>query len=121
MRGFWHTLDAVIAALIITSFFAVAAHTVVVTPGPENLNERAYDLLQGLDEQGILRDYVVNLDTAGLDSEVMLFAYNHSVEICDYSGACTGTAPEAKNVWVGSYLIAGKDSYNPHLVRLYIW
>ena len=119
MRGFWHTLDAVIACMLMMGFI-VAIGRVGMVP-PEDLGTKAYVVLKGLDDQGILRNYTVNLDTDGLDTEVGIYSYNHSVRICDHSGSCTGTIPEALNVYTGDYIIAGKDTYQPHTVRLYIW
>lgn len=121
MRGFWHIVDAVLAAVIIIGFLTSVSRTFVITPEPESLNERVYDILQGLDDQGVLKGYAASMDASGLNSEIMFYSKNHTIEICDSAGTCTGTRPEASNVWAGSYITAGNNSYQPRLVRLYLW
>ncbi len=121
MRGFWHLVDAVMASIIILGFVGLMSQSAILVPEIEDLNFAAFQELKELDEQGILRDYTVAMDPVGLNSEVTLYVYNHSIQICDYSGTCAGERPEDKNVWVGTYLVSGKDYYSPHTVKLYIW
>ena len=121
MRGFWHIVDAVLASLIIIGFLMIASQTVVTQTEPERLNEVAYELLQGLDDQGVLKSCVAQLDATTLNAQVAFFSRNHSIEICGYSGDCTGTRPGENNVWVGNYITAGYGDYQPSIVRLYLW
>ena len=122
MKGFWHIVDAVLASLIITGFLIVASQSFAVTTGAsEDLSERAYGLLQGLDDQGILKTYVANNDASGLNARLAFYTRNHSIQICGYSGVCSGTIPDETDVWVGNYITAGKDNYQPSVIRLYLW
>jgi len=121
MRGFWHLVDAVLASIILLGFVVVMGQNIAVMPQEEPLNYLAFEELMELDEQGILRDHAIAMDYAGLNSHVTLYVYNHSIEICDSSDNCVGERPEDKNVWVGTYVISGKDAYDPHTVKLYVW
>ena len=56
-----------------------------------------------------------------LDSQVDIAGYNHTVNICDQSGVCVGLEPDASDVWVGSYFIAGQSVYQPLEVKLFLW
>ena len=121
MKGFWHLVDAVLASVILLGAVLVMGQTAVIVPEPGNTNIIAFEKLRELDEQGIMRAYVMDGDYTGLDSHVTLYTFNHSVQICDYSGNCVGERPINKNVWVGTYIVSGKDYYNPRTVKLYIW
>ncbi len=121
MRGFWHLVDAVMASIIMMGFVGLMSQTIIFTPETEGLNFAAFQELKELDEQGVLRDYAVAMDPIGLDSKVTLYAYSHTIQICDYSGTCVGERPEDENVWVGTYMVSGKDYYSPHTIKLYIW
>lgn len=119
MRGFWHTVDAVIACILMMGFILTIGSQAVVPP--EDLGEKAYSVLKGLDDQGVLRGYAAAMDADGLDSRVGIYSHNHSVRICDNAGSCTGTIPTAINVHSGNYLVAGNQSYQPRTVKLFIW
>ena len=118
-KGFIYTLEAVIAGIIVISLLAVFSYEPRIQD--EGLYLKAYELLEGLDNQGLLRNYTVNEDYTGLDSEVRFFSANHSVQICDRSGSCVGSVPAGINVFSGTYIIAGDDSYDPQYVKLYLW
>ena len=120
MRGFIYTLEAVIAGIVIISFLAFLAYeppTVI----DEGLNLKSYEILEGLDNQGLLRSYVVDENVSGLNSQITFFSANHTVQICNVNGACNGTIPNGSNVFTGTYIIAGDNDYNPHYVKLYLW
>ncbi len=119
MRGFWYMLEAIIAGIIIIGFLAVISQT-FINPQQSDLSARAYDALKGLDQQGVLRPYAAAGDWGGLNSEVRIYDSNHSIMLCTHS-QCVGQRPEANNVWVGNYMIAGDQTYNPVQVRLYMW
>lgn len=119
MRGFWHIIEAVIAGLMIMLFLVTLVKQAPSEEGPD-LTRRAFELLRGLDDQEALRGLVESEDANGLAAAVQYAAANRSVEICDHSGACVGTQPSAAERWTGTYLVAGKDSYEPKEVRLYL-
>ncbi|MBL7206115.1 MAG: hypothetical protein ISS36_00780 [Candidatus Aenigmarchaeota archaeon] len=115
MRGFWYTLEAVLAGILLIGFL-LAVNTFYLSP--RTSEPQPYLILKGLDEQGILRAYAVADDYSGLNSQIDT-AYNHSVEIC--STGCVGEKSEADNVFVGRYFVSGENSYDPKEVRLYLW
>jgi len=121
MKGYWHLVDAIMASLILVGFMVVVARPVIFVPGPENMNDIAYGLLEGLDDQGYLRPYAASHDYSGLNSRVAFYSHNHSVQICDYGGSCYGSSPPESNVWVATYLVAGDSVYQPMTVRLFLW
>ncbi len=119
MRGFWYMLEAVIAGIIIIGFVAVVSQS-YINASNEDFTLQAYQSLKGMDEQGILRPYAAAGDWGYLNSQVKIYSMNHTVEICSTSG-CAGQKPDGPNVWVGSYIISGDQSYQPLQVKLYLW
>ncbi len=120
MRGFWYMIEAVLAGLIIIGFLLSLANGYISTP-VEDPGLKSYSVLHELDQQDVLRGHAEDWNYSGLNSQISLFGYNHSIQICDQSGNCAGTRPVAGNVWAGNYIIAGNDIYQPRLVRLYLW
>ena len=121
MKGYWHLVDAVLVSLILVGFMAVIANPSISVPEPENMNEVAYELLKGLDDQGYLRPYSAAHDYSGLDSRIRFYSHNHSVQICDFGGSCYGSRPSERNVWVATRVLSGDSVYQPMVVRLYLW
>lgn len=126
MRGFWYTLEAIFAGIVLIGFLIGIGALYFSPKFPE---PQPYIILKGLDEQGILRSYVVSGDYEGLNNQINT-TYNHSIEICEAS--CIGQKPDeldladakqsfVENVYVGRYFISGESSYNPKEVRLYLW
>ncbi|UCD07908.1 MAG: hypothetical protein JSW41_03005 [Candidatus Aenigmatarchaeota archaeon] len=121
MRGFWYMIEAILAGIIMISFLLVLAVGYGKVPG-EYVSLKGYEILHDLDQQGVLRSYVIDGNYSGLGSQIKLFEYNHSVQICDQAGNCSGSMPDAANVWIGNYyIIAGEDQYQPYLIKLYMW
>lgn len=121
-KGFWHLVEAIISASIVILFLtAIVSRQALVPPGPNVLIQQGFEELRDLDKKGVLREYVVNRNNTGLDAEVQLLFFNHSTQICDTDSSCAGTAPTASNVWVATYLVAGKYNYTPYEVILYMW
>ncbi len=112
-------LEAVIAGVIIFGFLAVIGQT-YMSPSREDVALQAYQSLKSLDEQGALRPAAASWDWGSLNGQVRIYGRNHTVEICSPS-ECQGGTPDGTNVWVGSYLISGDGSYQPRLVKLYLW
>lgn len=121
MKGYWHLVDAILASLILMGFILAVASPAIHVPGPENMNDVAYQMLKGLNEKGNMRAYAAAHDYSGLDSGIAFYSHNHSVQICDYGGSCYGQAPSEDNVWVATYLLAGDSVYQPMTVRLFLW
>ncbi|MEM5812353.1 MAG: hypothetical protein QXN71_01815 [Candidatus Aenigmatarchaeota archaeon] len=113
-------LEAVIAGIIIVGFVAAVSQNYAKT-STQDFSIRAYEKLKELDDKGTLRPYAAAGDWGSINSQVRIYDMNHSIEICDISGNCVGYKPEAFNVWVGSYIISGYQSYQPLLIKLYLW
>jgi hypothetical protein len=120
MRGFWYMIEVVIAGIILIGFLLFVSGVYANIP-EQDISIRGYSILHELDHQGVLRGYVNDGNYSGLNSQIILFGYNHSVQICDQGGNCLGNSPDADNVWVGNYMVAGDQNYNPKLVKLYMW
>jgi hypothetical protein len=120
LRGFWYMLEAVIAGVIIFGFLAVIGQTYII-PQQGDFTLQAYQSLKSLDEQGILRPYAAAGDWGGLNNQVRVYSRNHTIEICDSSGSCAGQKPQGANVWAGNYIISGDQTYQPYLIKLYLW
>ena len=120
-KGYWHLVDAILASLILMGFLVVVARPAISVPEPENMNEIAYGLLEGLNDQGYMRTYAASHNYTELNSKIRFYSHNHSIQICDYGGSCYGSVPSEKNVWVATYLLAGDSVYSPMTVRLFLW
>lgn len=119
MRGFWFTVEAILAGIILISF--IGAVTIQSLSAPEEeATVLAYRTLAGLHDQGLLRTYAYQQNATAINNLITLFSLNHSVEVCSLA-ECIGTKPSASNVWVGTYIISGDSRYNPVEVRLYLY
>lgn len=107
--------------IIILFLVAIVSRQTSVAPGPNVIIMQGLEELRDLDKKGILRDYVIDRNNTGLDSEVQIDFFNHSISICDTGGNCNGSAPSARSIWVATYFVAGKNNYTPYEVILYLW
>jgi uncharacterized membrane-anchored protein len=121
MKGFWYIVEAVLAAIIILGFLLAISGKYIDQGSVSDVSLKGYSILKSLDERDVLRNYTVNLDYNGLNSEIRLFTYNHSIQICDFSGSCVGERPNITDLWVASYIISGDSQYQPYEVKLYIY
>ena len=126
VRGFWHTIEAILAGALVITFLMVISQPVFTDPEPPDQQLFAYKRLHDLDRQGLLRDVAYFGNATALNSRVRIGHENHSIQVCDAVDACNGTAPVARNVWIGSYYISG-DELDQHgeprtlEIKLYIW
>jgi hypothetical protein len=119
MRGYVFILEAVFAGLILLGFMLYLAQGYTQSrSGPE---QDFGWVLPELDQMSLLRGHVYSGDIQGLEGEIAIYGFNHSVQVCDPSGGCLGQIPQARDVWVSAYFLAGEDSYQPREVRLYVW
>jgi len=121
MKGVWFTMESMIACIIIGMFVIFVSTGYVIEFQYVDASEMAYDILKGLEDRDVLRGYAIALDYEGLGSEIDITGYNHTVNICNSAGSCVGPEPDAADVWVGSYLIAGQSVYQPLEVKLFVW
>jgi hypothetical protein len=121
MRGVWYIIESVIASIVIVGFIVAISAVYITKPYPADMGAKAFDMLEGMDNRGVLRNYTETLNLTGINAEIPVYSYNRSSQICDYAGSCSGTQPDAKNVWSGAYIVAGLSTYQPREVRLYLW
>jgi hypothetical protein len=123
MKGQWKTVEAVIGGVVIMLFVAVLSSTYVQMPSAVPL--QGYRALDAVYEKGMLRAYAADTDLPAINAEVeatgYLPGYNHSVTICNETGACTGNVPDKDDVWAASMLLSGDGQYKPMEVILYIF
>jgi len=119
MRGFWYMVEAVMVSVMLMSFLYVVGSKYTSVVQPQNLAEKGFLVLKGLDDRGELKNYTVAMDYTGLNSIIPVYNYNHTVEICNAEGTCAGHKPVASNIWTASYITAGEYVYKPLIVRLY--
>jgi hypothetical protein len=113
-------VEAIIAGIIIMGFLVIVMTTNISAP-EEDLTLRAYEILKGTDDKGSLKPLAAGYDLAGINDEVDITPYSHTVQVCNSEGVCQGARPSGKNVWVGSYLIAGNNTFQPLEIKLYIY
>lgn len=114
-------LEALIAGIILITFLVTLKATYLSATPEEDASITAYTTLKQLDDSGLLRSGAAAYDYDSINSEIKLYFYNHTIEICNAQGTCYGRKPSSDNVWIGSYFISGDDSYSPRTVNLYLW
>ena len=119
MKGAWFMIESIIAGIILISFLAFLAQHNFSFP-EEDLTSVAYQTLEGLNRQGILKPNAEAGNFNAINNNIRYFSYNHSVQICTLE-SCSGSRPSSGNVWVGSYILAGNSVYNPLEVKLYFY
>lgn len=120
-KGFWRTLESVLAVMILVFFMLMLGANYILQLPEVDLPKTGYEILNDMDNRGVLRPYAVNNQTEALESEISITGYNHTVQICNLEGVCLGEEPGGQNVWVSTYLISGWNTYKPREVKLFIW
>ncbi|MBN2042256.1 MAG: hypothetical protein JW754_00455 [Candidatus Aenigmarchaeota archaeon] len=120
-KGFWRMFESIVAVSILMVFVLSLSIQYVREPAEPIMKIRGYEILENMDKNDKLRGYVMAGDSDGINSAIVIGGYNHSIEICDYSGTCNGTYPDAENIWLSVYYVAGENTYDPREVKLYIW
>jgi len=120
MRGVWYLIEAVISILIILIFLLALRGTMIIEPS-QDVSLTGYNLLKGLDDRGILRNYTTSNNYDLINNSIRYYVHNHSVEICNHQGTCSGYKPNATNVHVATYIISGDNFLNPYEVKLYLY
>ena len=118
MRGFVFMVESVLAGILLVGFMLFLADSYT--------QARPYEpdfsgVLPELDSQGLLRGYAYSGDTSGLEAEISLPGYSHSVQFCDSAGICMGQVPNEREVRVSSFFLAGETDLEPMEVKLFVW
>jgi hypothetical protein len=118
MRGYVFMLESVLAGILLVGFMLFLAHSYTqARPYEPDFS----DVLTELDDQELLRGYAYSGDASGLEAEISLPGYSHSVQLCDSAGSCTGEIPNQREVRVSSYFLAGETDLEPMEVKLFVW
>ncbi|MBI4173630.1 MAG: hypothetical protein HY519_02815 [Candidatus Aenigmarchaeota archaeon] len=115
MRGFVRILEASIAAMLLLGSLAFISGYRSANAAPD-----LDAILLGLAADGRLQAYAAANDQAGLEAEVQVPGFSHAVQVCDRNN-CTGQIPQARSVFVATYLTAGQEGYAPTAVKLYAY
>lgn len=135
-RGWLRILEVIIAIMILTGVVLV-----VYSQRPNNstsISEKVYNLqekiLNGISEDNILRDEVLNNNIAPISDFVNQSFLengagnlNFSVKICELSDPC-GLDPDTlqmikeKEIYVDEKVIGSDlDTYSPKKIRIFVW
>ncbi len=124
MKGLAYTLEAMIAALLILS----ALVTVYAYSSPKEnfdaatIRDKGYFCIKYLDSGGLLRNYALQNDTAGIRSymrDCLPRSLNFSVSFCP---ACAPDVPGNRTIVSVNYIVAGEDSrFQPTNANLLLW
>ena len=119
------TFEALIAILLITTFFVVYYSTRDTLPEFDTVNRqiRGFDALKSLDESNKLRGYVTSNDVTGLTAALeSLMPANLFYRVIICNPDCTApTLPSQKATSVAYFVGGDVNSISPKLVVVYIW
>jgi hypothetical protein len=121
MKAMMYTIEAVLGTLLILMGILYIYPT--NHQGETSLSEIGYSCLIYLDQNGLLRHYAVNGMTADLSSSLrncLPSAAEFSFKVCQ-SPDCKASVPSDRNVYATSYVIAGDETYDRHLINLWTW
>ncbi len=125
MKGIMHMVEAIIAIIMILSFLIVLRAKIQPIEDTGREQAIAFEALQSLDKQGILRSYAIEEDYAGLDTQadqVIPADFSHATRLCYAGERCVGNALPDKNVYTAAYVIAGNETtFKPVQVLLHVW
>ncbi len=129
MKGFLHILESVLASLLILSSLLYLYGSLPARSQFSSLTARdvGYNCLKDIDNQGLLRNYTLTNNTAGLNNSLyvcMPRLVNYTVSFCMGDQVlCSGySAPGNRTVVLTSYMVAGEGSkFQPTLIKLYMW
>jgi hypothetical protein len=128
MKGLSHTMEAVIAILLLTAGVFLLLATPLTTPEYEKTKFKlsTYSSLETIDTTGELRELVLKNDVAAIKNDLSRFVpyqMNYDVAIFNRTSNVT-TVPniDAKDIIVVSYFLSGAvGNYTPREVRVYLW
>lgn len=132
MRGFWFTLEATLAVIVLVVFLIALGSTLTLRQDSGTVDIAASGLreLRRLDDTGLLRDEVIGITDAnaagrlaGIAELISIPGYSHQVRICNHEENCWGEIPDAGNIFVADYLVtgAGEETLEIAEVILYIY
>lgn len=115
------TLEAALAVVLILSSIAFLAPN--NSSRQADISEKSYECLSNLDASGKLRYYATN----GMEEELkdnirscIPYNYKYDIKACQ-TVSCGAEIPEGISVYTANYIISGYDTYNPFLIRIWLW
>ncbi|MBS3054960.1 MAG: hypothetical protein J4452_00510 [Candidatus Aenigmarchaeota archaeon] len=124
-KGLMKTFEAVIAVLLITTFFVLYYSTRDTLPEFDTVNRqiKAFNALKSLDESNQLRTFVTNNNAAGLTGALQnLMPANLFYQVVICNPDCTApTLPNQKATSVFYFVGGDVNSLSTRMVVVYVW
>jgi hypothetical protein len=125
MKGLSKVLEASIAILMILVIYITTFSSPIVPPDFESINIqlKAFNAIQNLDQNNELRTFVLQNDTTSISnklSPLIPSSINYQVSICGL--ACVAPTINSTSTFSVSYIISGDlRNFNPKQVIIYMW
>jgi hypothetical protein len=125
MKGLTKVLEVALSIIMILVIYVTVFSSSTAIPDFESINIqlKAINSLQNLDQNNELRSLVLQNDTATISNELapLLPAnINYLVNICGIS--CTAPIINSTRTFSVSYIVSGDiGNYNPKQVIVYMW
>lgn len=122
MKGVLHTLEAVIAVMIIllgVGFIYPLREKVELSAA-----DVGYKCLSSLDQEGLLKYYVSNDMTSSLNNSLrncITLGIDFNFKMCDSAVCNPDSIPDDKEIFFSSYLVSGYETYDSRLVNVWLW
>ena len=124
-KGMMHMIEVIIAITMILSFLIVMRSRIDTTEDTGMEQAMAFQALQSLDKQGILRSYAIEEDFNGLNTQldgIIPVDLSHTIRFCYLGENCTGGTLPDKNIFTAAYVVAGNaTNFKPVEILLHIW
>jgi hypothetical protein len=125
MKGITKVLESVIAILMVLVIYVTVFSTSIVPSDFESVNIqlKAFNALQSLDQNNELRVYALQNDATTISNKLVDFLpsnINYLVNICGSN--CTAPVINSTRTFSISYMISGYyGNFNPKQVIVYMW
>lgn len=125
MKGITKVLEAAISILMILVIYVNIFSSRIVLPDFESINIqlKAFNAIQNLDQKNELRTLVLQNDTTTISNKLSTFlpsSINYQVTICGTT--CYAPVINSTKTFSVSYIISGDlGNFNPKQLILYMW
>ena len=117
-----HTMEAILSSVLI--LIGVSLIFPMQQKAETSFSEDGYACLKYLDQEGLLRYYVLNSMNTELESSLKSClppVSDFKFKICNTADCRDVTVPYTKTVYLSSYLISGENTYNRKIINLWVW
>ena len=121
MKAMLYTVEAILGAIMV--LIGIMIIFPIQQKGEMIFSDVGYSCLNYLDQNGLLRYYVLNNMITELNNGLkncLPSVTEFNFKLCS-SSDCKESTPTDKNVYLSSYIIAGENSYNKRLINLWVW